>query len=84
MALNLSNIKRHILTNYSLSRMIQQQQQPRQGVSSNSTPPSKIKPRVLLLENTTPIISMCYTQSELLANNIILIELLQNYHDLSS
>ena len=24
---------------------------------------------------------MCYTQSELLANNIILIELLQNYHD---
>ena len=86
MALNLSNIKKAYFDKLFLVQNDTTTTATTTSVSSNnSTPPSKIKPRVLLLDKyTTPIISMCYTQSELLANNIILIELLQNYHDLSS
>lgn len=36
------------------------------------------KAKVLLVdENTTPIISMCYTQSQLLSNDVILVELIE-------
>lgn len=53
--------------------------------SSSLSSLGKKKPRVLLLDKfTTPIISMCYTQSQLLANDIILIELVDNYHQLTS
>lgn len=80
MALNLSNIKKAYFDKLFLS-----QNDTTTVSTNNSTPLSNIKPRVLLLDKyTTPIISMCYTQSELLANNIILIELIQNYHEFSS
>ncbi|CAI5760694.1 unnamed protein product [Candida verbasci] len=52
--------------------------QPRQNASE------QIKPKVLLLDKiTTTIISMSYTQSQLLSNDIILIELIENYKTLS-
>ena len=73
MALNLSNIKKAYFDKLFLVQNDTTATATTTSVSSNnSTPPSKIKPRVLLLDKyTTPIISMCYTQSELLANNII-------------
>lgn len=54
-------------------------------VSKNNTALSSgIKAKVLLVDKyTTPIISMCYTQSQLLQNDVILVELLENQHSLA-
>ncbi|KAI3403108.2 VPS45 [Candida oxycetoniae] len=43
------------------------------------------RPKVLLLDNyTTAVVSMCYTQSQLLSNDVILIELIGSFKHLSS
>lgn len=54
--------------------------------SSNATNSANKKiPKVLLLDNiTTSIISLSYTQSQLLSNDIILIELIENHKQLST
>ncbi|CAK7897982.1 vacuolar protein sorting-associated protein 45 [[Candida] anglica] len=45
---------------------------------SSSLPGAKA--RVLLLDNqTTPVVSMSYTQSQLLSNDVVLVELLENH-----
>ena len=57
---------------------------PSSSVSSSSSSNKKI-PKVLLLDNiTTSIISLSYTQSQLLSNDIILIELVENCQRLST
>lgn len=55
-------------------------------VSKNNTALSAaIKAKVLLVDQyTMPIISMSYTQSQLLQHDVILIEMLGNHRDLSS
>ncbi|ABN65738.2 vacuolar protein sorting associated protein [Scheffersomyces stipitis CBS 6054] len=51
---------------------------------NESSTNSEIKAKVLLVDKfTTPIISMCYTQSQLLQNDIILIELIENQSTLN-
>lgn len=51
---------------------------------NNTALTSGIKARVLLVDkHTTPIISMCYTQSQLLQHDVILVELIENQHNLS-
>lgn len=54
-------------------------------VSKNNTALSSgIKAKVLLVDKyTTPIISMCYTQSQLLQHDVILVELLENLQSLN-
>ncbi|KAI5949840.1 VPS45 [Candida margitis] len=53
--------------------------------SSSSNHANKKVPKVLLLDNiTTSIISLSYTQSQLLSNDIILIELIENHKRLST
>ncbi|WLF81810.1 vacuolar protein sorting-associated protein 45 [Lodderomyces elongisporus] len=43
------------------------------------------RPRVLLLDNyTAAIVSVCYTQTQLLSNDIILIEVIENQNELRS
>ncbi|KAK6457764.1 vacuolar protein sorting associated protein [Scheffersomyces xylosifermentans] len=45
---------------------------------------AEITARVLLVDRyTTPIISMCYTQSQLLSNDIILVELIESQNTLN-
>ncbi|KAI5961333.1 VPS45 [Candida theae] len=52
---------------------------------SNNNAANKKIPKVLLLDNiTTSITSLSYTQSQLLSNDIILIELIENYKQLST
>ncbi|RCK67682.1 Vacuolar protein sorting-associated protein 45 [Candida viswanathii] len=85
MSVNLSKVKETYFNKLFLAA-------PDSGNARATTTPSsslaqgpKVKPRVLLLDKfTTPIISMCYTQSQLLANDVILIELVENHHQLSS
>lgn len=50
---------------------------------NNTALSSGIKAKVLLVDKfTTPIISMCYTQSNLLQQDVILVEMLENLHNL--
>lgn len=52
---------------------------------TSSTNANKKIPKVLLLDNiTTSIISLSYTQSQLLSNDVILIELIENHKQLST
>jgi len=49
-----------------------------------STQSTEIKARVLLVDkHTTPIISMSYTQSQLLQNDIVLVEMIENQGNLN-
>lgn len=54
-------------------------------VSKGAPADNEMKSKVLLLDSyTTSIISMCYSQSQLLQNDIVLIELIDNYSFLST
>ncbi|KAG7660810.1 VPS45 [[Candida] subhashii] len=53
--------------------------------TAGGTLTSNVKAKVLLLDkHTTSIISMCFTQSQLLANDIILIELIESQSQLAT
>ncbi|KAI5963202.1 VPS45 [Candida pseudojiufengensis] len=53
--------------------------------SSTDTFSNNKSPKVLLLDNiTTSFISLCYTQSQLLSNDIILVELIESQQNLTT
>lgn len=53
--------------------------------TKNASQSTDIKARVLLVDKyTTPIISMSYTQSQLLQNDIVLVELIENQTNLKA